>query len=171
MAKEVIRPEQYSRVQDKSVMEDIDLQLSEEQLQELSELYDGMFDCFKPGKIITGKVINVDSDGVLVDIDFKSRGMIPKYEFGDHELKTFKEGDDIEVMIDTLESAEGNVVLSYEKAKAMRAWNDIMKYYEEDKYELSCDDDEPQVIVKNDSEEEIDKVTLKKWLGISDEKN
>ncbi len=133
MAKEVIRPEQFSRVQDKSVLEDIELELSPEQLQELTELYDGMFDSFQPGNIITGKVIQVDSDGVLVDIDFKSRGMIPKYEFGDHELKTFKEGDDIEVMIDTLESAEGNVVLSYEKAKAMRAWNDIMKYYEEDK--------------------------------------
>ena len=107
--------------------------LNEEQLKELSDLYDGMFDSFKPGKIITGKVVQVDSDGVLVDIDFKSRGLIPKYEFGDHELKSFKEGDDIEVMIDTLESSEGNVVLSYEKAKAMRAWNDIMKYYEEDK--------------------------------------
>ena len=42
MAKEVIRPEQYSRVQDKSVMEDLSLELSEEQLKELSELYDGM---------------------------------------------------------------------------------------------------------------------------------
>ncbi len=133
MAKEVIRPEQFAQVQDKSMLEDTHLELSPEQLQELSELYDGMFDSFKPGKIISGKIINVDSDGVLVDIDFKSHGLIPKYEFGEHELKSLKSGAEIEVMIDTLENSDGSVVLSYEKAKAMRAWNDIMKTYEEDK--------------------------------------
>ncbi len=134
MAKEVIRPEQFAQVKDKSVNEqDLELELSEEQLQELSELYEGMFEDFKTGKIIKGSVIQVDSDGVLVDIDFKSHGLIPKYEFGEHELKSLKAGSEIEVMIDTLESPEGSVVLSYEKAKALRAWNDIMKYYEEDK--------------------------------------
>ncbi len=133
MAKEVIRPEQFAQIQNKSALEDTQIELSPEQLQELSELYDGMFENFKPGKIITGKVISVDSDGVLVDIDFKSRGLIPKYEFGEHEIKSLKADGDIEVMIDTLESSDGSVVLSYEKAKAMRAWNDIMKHYEEDK--------------------------------------
>ncbi len=130
MAKEVIRPEQFARSQNKSAFQDIELELNPEQLQELSDLYEGIFDNFKPGKIITGKVIQVDSDGVLVDIDFKSRGLIPKFEFGEHELKSLKAGDDLEVMIDTLESPDGSVVLSYEKAKAMRAWNDIMKHYE-----------------------------------------
>ena len=71
-----------------------------------------------PGKIVKGTIIKVDSDGVLVDINFKSRGLIPKYEFSDDELKNLKEGQQIDVMIDTLESADGNVVLSYEKAKA-----------------------------------------------------
>ncbi len=130
MAKEVIRPEQFARSQNKSLFEDIELELNPEQMQELSDLYEGIFDAFKPGKIITGKVIQVDSDGVLVDIEFKSRGLVPKYEFGEHELKALKAGDELEVMIDTLESPDGSVVLSYEKAKAMRAWNDIMKHYE-----------------------------------------
>jgi len=130
MAKEVIRPEQFARSQNKSIIEDMELELNPEQLQELSNLYEGIFDTFQPGKIITGKIIQVDSDGVLVDIDFKSRGLIPKFEFGEHELKGLKPGDAIEVMIDTLENSDGSVVLSYEKAKAMRAWNDIMKHYE-----------------------------------------
>ena len=130
MAKEVIRPEQFARSQNKSLFEDMELELNTEQLQELSDLYEGIFDIFQPGKIITGKIIQVDSDGVLVDIEFKSRGLISKFEFGDHELKSLKAGDDIEVMIDTLENPDGSVVLSYEKAKAMRAWNDIMKHYE-----------------------------------------
>lgn len=133
MSKEVIRSNQFAQVQSKIILDDLNLDLSEEQLKELSELYVGMFDSFKPGKIVTGQVVQVDSDGVLVDINFKSRGLIPKYEFSEHELRALKSGDSIEVMIDTLESSEGNVVLSYEKAKAMKAWNDIMKYYEEDK--------------------------------------
>lgn len=133
MSKEIIRPEDYAQVKDKSVLEDMQLELNDEQKQELASLYEGAFESFKTGVIIKGNIIQVDSDGVLVDIDFKSHGLIPKYEFGEHELKSLKAGSDIEVMIDTLESPEGNVVLSYEKAKAMRAWNDIMKYYEEDK--------------------------------------
>lgn len=133
MAKEVIRPEQYAQVKNKSVEQDFNLELSPEQLTELSELYEGMIEGFQTGKIIKGEVIQVDSDGVLVDINFKSHGLIPKYEFGEHEVKALKEGAEIEVMIDTLESSDGSVVLSYEKAKALRAWNDIMRYYEEDK--------------------------------------
>ena len=133
MSKEVIRPEQFAHVKNKSFAQDADLVLSNEQEKELYELYEGIFEDFQPGKIIKGSIIKVDSDGVLVDIEFKSHGLIPKYEFGDHELKSLKAGVEIEVMIDTLENPEGSVVLSYEKAKARRAWDDIMKYYEEDK--------------------------------------
>lgn len=133
MSKEFIRPEQFARVKDKGILEDAVLELSQEQLDEISALYEGIFDSFQPGKIITGKIVRVDSDGVLVDIDFKSRGLIPKYEFGSHELKSFAPGQEIEVILDTLESAEGNVVLSYEKAKAMRAWDAIVKLFEENK--------------------------------------
>lgn len=133
MSKEVIRPGQFAQVQNKLTAHDADLSLNDEQRKELSALYEGMFNEFQIGKIIKGSVIQVDPEGVLVDIDFKSHGLIPKYEFGEHELKGLKAGAEIEVMIDTLESADGSVVLSYEKAKAQRAWDDIMKYYEEDK--------------------------------------
>lgn len=130
MAKEVIRPDQFAKSQSKSLFDETELSLNPEQMQELSDLYKGIFDAFQPGKIITGKIIQIDSDGVLVDIDFKSHGLIPKFEFGEHELKALKPNDPIEVLIDTLESPDGSVVLSYEKAKATRAWNDIMKHYE-----------------------------------------
>ncbi len=133
MSKEVIRPHQFAQAQNKFSLHDADLALNDEQRQELSALYEGMFNEFQIGKIIKGSVIQVDPEGVLVDIQFKSHGLIPKYEFGEHELKGLKAGAEIEVMIDTLESADGSVVLSYEKAKAQRAWDDIMKYYEEDK--------------------------------------
>lgn len=133
MSKECIYPNQFAHVKRKESLDDVALELNDAQLQELSELYEGMSSTYQPGKIVKGTIIRADSDGVLVDINFKSRGFIPKFEFGVHELKNFKSGQDIEVLIDSLESPEGNVVLSYEKAKAMRAWDDIMKLFEEGK--------------------------------------
>ena len=73
------------------------------------------------GKLVKGTILKVDNDGVLVDINFKSDGFIPRFEFSEHELKKFKAGDAIEVILDELESNEGNVILSYEKAKALQS--------------------------------------------------
>lgn len=133
VSKEFIYPSQYGHTKNKENVEDVALDLTDAQLEELSELYEGMSSTYQPGKIVKGTIIRADSDGVLVDINFKSRGHIPKFEFGPHELKAFKAGQEIEVLIDTLESPEGNVVLSYEKAKAMRAWDEIVKLFEEGK--------------------------------------
>jgi len=130
MSKEVIRPDQFCKVRTKALPEDLVLELNQEQLQELSDLYEGIFDSINPGRITVGRIVKADSDGVLVDIGFKSRGLIPKFEFGPHELKNFKPDQEIEVMIETLEDPDGNVVLSYEKAKAMRAWDAIVKLFE-----------------------------------------
>ncbi|HZW61811.1 MAG TPA: 30S ribosomal protein S1, partial [Candidatus Babeliales bacterium] len=96
-------------------------------------LYSGIFENLQPGKLIKGTVVSIDSDGVLVDINYKSDGLIPRWEFTNHELSTLKPGSPIEVMLDQLESLEGNVVLSYEKAKALKAWDNIIKLFEEDK--------------------------------------
>src|SRR5260221_10562630 len=110
MSKECIYPNQFAHVKKKETLEDVALELNDAQLQELSELYEGISSTYQPGKIVKGTIIRADSDGVLVDINFKSRGHIPKFEFGVHELKSFKPGQEIEVLIDTLESPEGNVV-------------------------------------------------------------
>lgn len=133
MSKEVIRPSQFCSVKSSYIPNDENLELSQEQLQELSDMYTGLFEQFKPGNLIKGTVLGIDSDGVLVDIQYKSRGHIPKYEFAEHELKKIKAGDEIEVMLDELESADGTVVLSYEKARAIRAWDVIVKLFEDGK--------------------------------------
>ena len=131
MSKELIRPDQYRRAD--SAVSDVEVELNEEQLQELSDLYEGIFDTIKQGKLVVGKVKKIDSDGVLVDINYKSEGLIPKYEFADHELKELKPGSEVEVILDELESIDGNVILSYEKAKALKAWDAITKLHEEEK--------------------------------------
>ncbi len=130
MSKEFLRPDQFCTIKTKQPLIDDNLQASEQLKQEMDTLYSGIFDTFQPGKIVKGTITTVDSDGVLVDIGYKSRGLIPKFEFGTHELKHLKSGQEIEVLLDDLESAEGNVVLSYEKAKAAKAWEKIVKLFE-----------------------------------------
>lgn len=131
MSREMIRPEQFAKAE---VIEmDQVLELSPEQYQELEQLYQGILQNLTPGKLVTGKVVSASSDGVVVDIQYKSEGLIPRYEFGPHELKNFKAGDEIEVILDELENVDGNVILSYEKAKALKAWSAIIKLFEDEK--------------------------------------
>jgi small subunit ribosomal protein S1 len=131
MSKTVIRGSQFRHIQ-AGPAEEL-LELSQDQLDELASLYEHTFEELKQGKIVKAKVIKADSDGVLVDVGFKSYGLIPNYEFSEVERKKLMPGSEIEVMIEELEDVDGNVAVSYEKAKAMRAWDNILKYYEEGK--------------------------------------
>ncbi len=131
MAKEQLRPSQFRSIE-LPLEKDI-LSLNDEQKSELAALYEGMAESFRQGTIIEGTVLKADSDGILVNIDYKSDGLIPLYEFTPHELKALKPGSVIEVMLDELENYVGTVMLSYEKAKAMKAWGTIMKLYDEAK--------------------------------------
>ncbi|MCX5922344.1 MAG: 30S ribosomal protein S1 [Candidatus Dependentiae bacterium] len=133
MSKELIRPNQFCNVKGTALHDDAVLNLNEAQLAELKAIYEGTIGSFQPGKIVKGTVVRIDSDGVLVDISYKSDGLIPRFEFSEHELKKFTPGSDIEVILDQLENNDGNVILSYEKAKAMRAWDEITKLFEENK--------------------------------------
>ncbi len=113
-------------------MQEQELALNPEQQKSLASLYEGL-DKLRPGQLLTGIVLRADNDGVLVDINYKSEGLIPSYEFAPHELKKLKTGSEIEVILDELESTDGNIILSYEKAKEMRAWDLITKLFEEEK--------------------------------------
>ncbi|MGB8367514.1 MAG: 30S ribosomal protein S1 [Candidatus Babeliales bacterium] len=132
MSKERIHSDQFAKPGISSI-EEINITLNPEQLKELADLYQGAFETFQEGKLVKGKIIKIDSDGVLVDINYKSYGLIPRYEFGEHEFKKLAVGQEIEVILDELENPDGNIVLSYEKAKARRAWSKILKLHEEEK--------------------------------------
>lgn len=83
---------------------------------------------FKVGDIVHGRVVEVQEDYVLVDINYKSEGLIPISEFrvvdGARDIKV---GSQVEVYIDRIENENGMVVLSKDKADMMRAWNDISR--------------------------------------------
>jgi small subunit ribosomal protein S1 len=83
---------------------------------------------FKPGDVVQGTVVEVQTDYVLVDINYKSEGLIPINEFRMVEgQRSVKPGDVVEVYIDRVENENGMVVLSKDKADMLRAWNDISR--------------------------------------------
>lgn len=130
MSKERIKPSQFS----KSWLVNLEeFGLSSEQQKSMQELYESEVQKYNSGQLITGRVLSVDNDGVLVDIKYKSNGIVPLYEFSEQELKTISAGKDIEVIIDELENIHGDVVLSYENAKIVRAWDRITKLFEDNK--------------------------------------
>ncbi|HKQ37855.1 MAG TPA: S1 RNA-binding domain-containing protein, partial [Verrucomicrobiae bacterium] len=80
---------------------------------------------FAAGEIVKGTIIEVRPKEVLVDIGYKSEGVIPGTEFED--IKTVKVGDQIDVLIEKLEDKEGMVVLSKEKAEFKKNWEKILQ--------------------------------------------
>lgn len=83
---------------------------------------------YKVGDIVQGKVVEVQTDYVLVDINYKSEGLIPinEFRFVEGEVSVAP-GDEIEVFIDKIENENGMVVLSKDKADMYKAWNDITR--------------------------------------------
>jgi small subunit ribosomal protein S1 len=79
---------------------------------------------FAQGEIVKGTVIELRKNEVLVDIGYKSEGVISGGEFID--LKSVKVGDIIDVLIEKLENKEGTVVLSHEKAEFKKNWDNIL---------------------------------------------
>jgi small subunit ribosomal protein S1 len=79
---------------------------------------------FAAGEIVKGKVIEVRPKEVLVDIGYKSEGVISGGEFED--IKLVKVGDEVDVLIERLEDKEGMVVLSKEKAEFKQNWEKIL---------------------------------------------
>lgn len=86
---------------------------------------------FKEGQIITGTVIHIQKDHIIVDVGFKSEGLISLHEFPDHG-KSLAMGEDIEVYLERVEDNDGNVVLSKEKAIKIKIWDELVKTYEAD---------------------------------------
>jgi len=79
---------------------------------------------FAAGEIVKGHVIEVRNKEALVDIGYKSEGVIPGAEFDD--IKAVKVGDEVDVLIEKLEDKEGMVVLSKEKAEFKQNWDKIL---------------------------------------------
>lgn len=83
---------------------------------------------FKVGDVVSGVVVEVQSDYVLVDINYKSEGLIPISEFRLVDgVRDVRPGEKVEVLIDRIENENGMIDLSKDKADMLRAWADISK--------------------------------------------
>ena len=98
--------------------------------EEMVSLYDESMRHLSEGQIVTGRVITINPNHVVVDVGYKSEGLIPIAEFVDYEGNLSVEiGDDVEVLLERTEDAEGHVLLSKQKAERMMVWSDIEKSY------------------------------------------
>ncbi len=93
-------------------------------------LYEKSFERVHEGDIISGTVVALTDKEVIVDVGFKSEGLIPKEEFID--LENIKIGDQVEVFLENPEDIEGQVLLSRRKVYFIRTWEDLVIKHEKD---------------------------------------
>src|SRR5688500_3188379 len=98
-----------------------DEELSREEYQKLLEMYDESMRNLTEGEIVPGRVIGITSNSVIVDVGYKSEGLISRDEFTDRDGNVqVNVGDEIDVLLEKTEDQEGHVLLSFTKAQRMR---------------------------------------------------
>jgi small subunit ribosomal protein S1 len=100
-----------------------DEEYSPKQYQHLLDMYNETLQDIKEGEIIKGRVLDITREDVIVDVGFKSEGIIPLDEFP--EPINIKVGDNIEVYLESVEDQNGQLILSKQKADFMRVWDRI----------------------------------------------
>ena len=84
------------------------------------------------GEIVPGRIIGITSNSVIVDVGYKSEGLIPIEEFTDRDGElSVKVGEEVDVLLEKTEDLEGHVLLSYTKAQRMRRWTEVERAYKE----------------------------------------
>jgi len=118
-----LSPDEYEKAKAKFN----DEEYSQEEFLALAKLYSDSFRDVKEGEMIKGKVVRVQGDNVIVDVGFKSEGTIPKTEFPENELKV---GQVIEVVLESVEDKDGNLVLSKQRADFLRIWEKVLRAHD-----------------------------------------
>lgn len=109
--------------------EDIEMQeYSPEEFENHLKMYEGTLQDIKEGEVVSGTVMGVTRDDVIVDVGFKSEGIIPISEFPEPVNVTV--GEAIDVYLDAIENNDGQLVLSKQKADFMRVWDNIKEAHD-----------------------------------------
>jgi small subunit ribosomal protein S1 len=101
--------------------------------QEIAEWIGREDQDYEANKIVTGKVLEIRGDDVVIDIGYKSEGVIKIDEWREEgsDAPPPKAGDTVEVLLETVESEDGTIQLSYRKAKRQKEWNAILAKHKE----------------------------------------
>ncbi|MDY0082762.1 MAG: 30S ribosomal protein S1 [Ignavibacteriaceae bacterium] len=119
-----VTPDEY----EKAKVKFNDDEYSQEEFLALARLYSDSFRDVKEGELIKGKIVRIQGDNAIVDVGFKSEGTIPKIEFANpNEIKI---GQEIEVVLESVEDQEGNLVLSKQRADFLRIWEKVLRAHD-----------------------------------------
>ena len=94
----------------------------------LEQMYNDSIKIVKEGEIVTGRVVAIKTKEVLVDIGFKSEGVVPIAEFTKGDLEVGKE---IEFLVESMENDSGAIILSRERAQRIKGWDNVLKNQKE----------------------------------------
>jgi small subunit ribosomal protein S1 len=107
--------------------------VADDDMESMMDLYEESFKRFAEGEVVTGRIISIDKDHVLVDIGYKSEGQININEFMDESGNIKASIDDpVEVMVEWWDDENEVVVLSKEKATKVKVWEEIKKAHDAD---------------------------------------
>ncbi len=93
--------------------------------KDLERLYAETLQKVERGSITKGKVIAIKDDGIVVDVGYKSEGVISSADLTKEDFCSLREGDDIEVLIEKINDREGIIIVSRKKAQRIRAWEEL----------------------------------------------
>ena len=96
--------------------------------EDVEKMYSSTFGDISENSLIQGRVVGMNDRDVLIDIGFKSEGLIDRSEFKNEELPSI--GDQVEVYLEFIEDASGNTILSKEKADFMKRWKELNDAFE-----------------------------------------
>ena len=103
---------------------------SDEERTKLEEQYAGTFNSINQGEIVEGTVVTINNKDVVLNIGFKSDGLVSLTEFRD--LPELKAGDKVDVFVESQEDTNGQLVLSRKRAKTQKSWENINEALEND---------------------------------------
>src|SRR5882672_8087649 len=112
------------------LMDGVGDQLADGEYQKLVEMYDQSLRTLAEGEVVRGRVLRVGGSEVIVDVGYKSEGIIDLEEFiGPDGKPHVNVGDEIDVLLEKTENRDGYVVLSKERAEKMKIWEEIERAY------------------------------------------
>ncbi len=98
--------------------------------EQMEALYSQTFQNATQGSLIQGTIISVGKDEVIVDVGFKSEGVLMMREFRRSGAGDIQVGDVVDLYLEQMENEEGQVVLSKEKADKIKIWNKVAEFFE-----------------------------------------
>lgn len=101
-----------------------------EEMEFLSGMYNRTMNTITEGEIVNGRILDITNKEVIVDIGFKSEGIVSKDEF--NNIEDLKPGDEIEVYLEHLEGHDGQLMLSRRRADFLRVWEQVVAVHEND---------------------------------------